>query len=232
MNTQVKRILFVLLSALFLGPLLPSDCDAQEIDTSTTESAKVQLNFPDQTEVKLLVDYVSTRLGIKILFDESVANKKITIKAPGEIPADTLLGLLESALKIKGLALVDAAQPGWKQIVETKDLQRIAEPTAGQPLEDFSNTTAVTQAFQLKHIDPQRISQIIKPFLTEPGANTIPVEDQKLLIVTGLRRQSQENHSAYRVHRPRWPREDPRILHGPARRSLFFSAANHTVPGL
>ena len=94
------------------------------------------------------------------------------------------MGLLESALKMKGLALVDAELPGWKRIRQTGDLSQISEPGGSQPLEAFALTAAVTQVFELKHIDPERISQIIKPFLTQPGANTITVPDQHLLIVT------------------------------------------------
>lgn len=144
----------------------------------------VQLNFPDEVELKLLVDYVSTRMGVKILFDEQVANKRISIKSPGQIPADSLMGLLESALKMKGLALVDADVPGWKRIVQTNDLSQISKPRGDQPLENFGVTTAVTQVFELKHVEPERIAQIIKPFLTQPGANTINVNDQHLIIVT------------------------------------------------
>jgi type II secretory pathway component GspD/PulD (secretin) len=152
--------------------------------TAITAAAMVKLNFPEQVELKLLIDYVSQRLGVKILYDEQVANKKITIKAPQEIPAQSLMGLLESSLKMKGLALVDASTPGWKRIVATTDLSQIAKPQNGQPLGEMAATAAVTQAFELKHIDPQQLSQIIKPFLTQPGANTINVPGQNVLIVT------------------------------------------------
>jgi general secretion pathway protein D len=94
------------------------------------------------------------------------------------------MGLLESALKMKGMALVEADVPGWKRIRATADLSQIAQPRGNQPLEAFGMTAAVTQVFELKHTDPERISQIIKPFLTQPGANTITVADQRLLIVT------------------------------------------------
>jgi general secretion pathway protein D len=144
----------------------------------------VQLNFPDEVELRLFVDYVSARMGVKILFDDQVANKRITIKSPGQIPADSLMGLLESTLKMKGFALVNADVPGWKRIVPTNDLSQISQARGDRPLEDFGVTTAITQVFALKHVDPERIGQIIKPFLTQPGGNTINVNDQRLIIVT------------------------------------------------
>lgn len=152
------------------------------------DPALVRLNFPDQMDLKLLVEYVSSRLGVKILYDEDVLNKKITIKAPNEIPASSLLDLLESSLKMKGLALVDADVPDWKQIVVSRDLTRIAQPDDAKNLQDFEATVAITRAFTLTHIDPQKLSQIVKPFLTEPGANTITVPEQNLLIITDYAR--------------------------------------------
>jgi general secretion pathway protein D len=151
---------------------------------ATPQQAMVQLNFPEEVELKLLVDYVSSRLDVKILYDDQLASKRITIKSPGQVPTNSLMGLLESALKMKGMALVDADVPGWKQIRPTTDLSQIAEPTGNQPLEAFGMSAAVTQVFELKHVDPEKIGQIIKPFLTQPGANTITVADQRLLIVT------------------------------------------------
>jgi general secretion pathway protein D len=165
-------------------PLAPDQASTAE-SSKKTDSAMVKLNFPEEIDLKLLVEYVSTRLGVKILYGEEVAKKKISIKAPSEIPAQSLMNLLESALKMKELALVDADVPGWKQIVSSSDLTRISRPgQIDRPLEDIEATIAVTQAFPLTHIAPDKASQIIKPFLTEPGANTITLPDQKLLIIT------------------------------------------------
>jgi type II secretory pathway component GspD/PulD (secretin) len=150
---------------------------------ATPAEGNVTLNFPDQTELSLLIEYVSQRLGVKILYDEQVANKQITIKAPGEIPAASLMNVLESALKIKGLALIDGDVPGWKQIVQMKDLAQIAQPSQ-ENLAQLENTEAITQAFQLKYTTPEKLATIVKPFLTEPGANTITVPEQNLLVIT------------------------------------------------
>jgi hypothetical protein len=81
-------------------------CHGQEqpaagLPAAAAAEEKVQLNLPNQSELSLLIEYVSQRLGVKILYDEQVANKQITIKAPGEIPAASLLDVLQSALKIK-----------------------------------------------------------------------------------------------------------------------------------
>ena len=171
----VKVVLFiVLLSSL---PALQAKQIAPAQDS-------VKLNFPEQMDLKVLIEYVSRRVGVKILYDEQVANKKITIKAPGDVPAGTLLEVLQSALKIKGLALVDADVTGWKKIVANRDLTTIAQPAAGVDSDPANKSQAVTQTFKLKHVKAEKISVTIKPFLTVPGANVITISEQNLLIIT------------------------------------------------
>ena len=178
---------FALLSCILLSGTGVNLAFAEEPKPATTPAsgpAQVQLNFPEDVELKMFVDYVSARLNVKILYDEQIANKKVTIKAPGQIPADSLMELLESVLKMKGMALVDGDVKGWKRIRATTDLSQISRPGGNQPLEELGTTTAVTQVFELKFTDTERLAQTIKPFLTQPGANTITVPDQRLLIVT------------------------------------------------
>jgi len=141
----------------------------------------IQLNFPTEIEVKTLADYVSDRLKISIFYDDSIRGKRITVRAAQPIPASSLLGVLQSALKMKGLLMVDAETPGWYRIVASTrltDLSRMgvdAEGISGVP---------VTETFFLKHLDVQRMDGIIKQFLTQPGANSIAVSESHLLIVT------------------------------------------------
>lgn len=94
---------------------------------------QVALNFPDNVELKSLVEYVSDRLGINILYDEQIVNQRLTLKTPAEIPKSSLLELLQSALKMKGLVLVDGDQRGWKKIVAAGNLVQMAR-SATQPV--------------------------------------------------------------------------------------------------
>jgi len=146
----------------------------------------IQLNFPENMPVKVLVEYVGQQLEMNILYEESILKKTITISAPTKVPEDSLLGLLRSVLKATGLALVEADQPGWYRIVESKDLSRVAgrlaEDTEG--LADTEATSAVMQVFRLEHVTPQFMAQTIKPMLSSPGGNSLAVEERRLLIVT------------------------------------------------
>jgi general secretion pathway protein D len=177
-----------ILAAIFTGELaLSMRALAQAVPVDPTGT--VQVNFPNEIELKVLVDYVSQRLGVRILYDSQNVNKKVNIRAPGEIPASTLLGVLESVLKMNGLALVDADVDGWKRIVQATQLPSIAE-TIGrdESIEQMPRTTPVTQAFVLQHADANQLKQTLTPFLTQGsgtgGSNIIAQKEGNLLVVT------------------------------------------------
>jgi len=150
------------------------------------EENLIQLNFPENLEVKVLVDYVTSRLGINVLYDEGLLKRRVTISAPTKIPKESLSGLLQSVLRMSGLVLVAGDQPGWKQIVPsqnlvavTRDIQRDA-----QQLADAQATTAITQVFELANVAPSAVEPVIKPFLSAPGGNSFAVPERNLLFVT------------------------------------------------
>ena len=180
MNMSTSSVIakIVLLMALLCG--LPS-LQAQQPDIT---QEPVKLNFGGPVELSILIKFISNKIGVKILYDEQVANKKITINAPGEITATSLLEVLQSALKFKGLALVDADVAGWKKIVVNRNLTTIAKPAGELDFDPANKSQAVTQTFRLKHAKAEKIAVTIKPFLTEPGANVITIPEQNLLIIT------------------------------------------------
>jgi general secretion pathway protein D len=143
----------------------------------------ISLDFPPNLELKVLIQYVGDRLGINFIYDEQDVSQRITIVSPAQISKDSLLGLLESSLKMKGLVVVDGDQPGWRKIVPASDLKSFGSPTT-QPAQGAPPAVAVTQIFTLRFADPQRADGVIKPFLTPSGGNSIPLPEQHLLIVT------------------------------------------------
>jgi len=184
----------------FLGPafflatvLLPSWTVAQQEPAPPTatppaagEGELIQLNFPENLEVKLFVDYVSQRLGLNILYDESVIKKRVTIVAPTKVPKDSLLGLLQSVLKMTGLALVDADQPGWQRVISSQELLSATKgfEETSEAFAKAEATTVITQIFTLKNTSTSKAEQTIKPFLSKPGGNTFSMADRRMLFVT------------------------------------------------
>lgn len=148
------------------------------------QPAMVELNFPDNLELKTLVDYVGKRLNINFLYDENLAGKRITLKTPKQIPVDSLMGLMESALRMKGLAVYPQAD-GTLRIEMAKQLtQGSTSPTTLPAGSEARPGIAVTRFFELKNTSPQRLDEIIKPFLSTPSASTTQLVEHKTLIVT------------------------------------------------
>src|SRR3954452_20245809 len=105
----------------------PATQPATSPASQPTADQLITLDFPaDGVEVRKLADIVSRRLNVPILYDESINNKKVILRIPGRVPEGALMGLLQSALRMKQLALVDADQPGWKQIVASQNLAAAA----------------------------------------------------------------------------------------------------------
>jgi type II secretory pathway component GspD/PulD (secretin) len=147
----------------------------------------ITLTFPDNMDLKVFVEYVSQSLKLNILYEDQTISQTVTIKAPTKVPKSSLLGLLESVLKMKGLALVDAEQPGWKRIIPATGLIATARPSTQEvdaaPAPD-KRKLAVSQIFTIQQADVAKVDTTIKPFLTTPGGNSIPLAEQRLLIVT------------------------------------------------
>jgi len=146
----------------------------------------IQLTFPKNSEISMLVEYVSKRLDINILYSESVGRKKVTINSPARVPESSLMGLLQSVLRMAGLTIVDAEQPGWKKIVPDKDLLAITSRFRrdGEMPAEVAAMTPITQVFQLRHAEVAAVEKSVKPLLSKPGGNTLAVDQRRLLIVT------------------------------------------------
>src|SRR5215212_10632193 len=167
---------------LLIGMCLPGQVMAQAPATQPAD-ALVTMDFPAEgVELRVLADIVTRRLKIPIIYDDAINNKKVIVHVPRDVPESALLGILQSALRMKQMVLVDAEQPGWKQIVSAQNLAAVAKPAA--PGKTPQPGTAVTQVFNLKHADPSRAVEAVRPFLSQPGGNIQAVPGQKSLIVS------------------------------------------------
>jgi type II secretory pathway component GspD/PulD (secretin) len=151
------------------------------------QPSTVRINFRGETPLTALVEYVSQRLKIRFLYDESLAQKKINLQAPEEIPVESLMDLLQSTLRINNLVMVETENKGWFRIAATSNISQIALPSsADNDLAGMGAATPVTRVYTLQRADPSQIATQIAPFLTSPGASSFPVPANKTLIVTDV----------------------------------------------
>ena len=174
----------LLLMGLLAQTLYTTSGLAQEADLDEL----IEFNPPPVVEMNLLIQMVSDELSLNIMFDEQVGSQRVRMLVPEPIPRSSMRGLLEGALQMNGFALIEAEEPGWLRVVEARNLLDVAPPPLppGEEdgVEDGQPTSALTRVFSLTHGDLQRVEQLVRPFLTEPGGNLQLVPEQRLLIVT------------------------------------------------
>lgn len=176
----------VLVLIMVFGAFRPTVGHGQETGTSDV----VSLNFPASVELRLLIDYVADRLSMNILYGDEVGRARVTLKSPAEVPVDALQGILESALRMNGLALVDADQPGWKRVITLQGMTATTRRVDDLAAEDQAGiNTVVTQLIELRHTDPSRLEGLLRPFLTPQGGNLIIDAERRLLIITDFKSQ-------------------------------------------
>lgn len=151
---------------------------------TTAPDELVSLNLAEGVPLRVLIDYVSQEFGVNIVYDDQLASRQVTVKAPERLPRSALPALLESALKANGLALIDAEQKGWKRIVPLAQAARPAEAPFRRPEQQAGPSAALTQVFRLNYVNPAELEKALKPFLSGEGASAFSVEGQGLLVVT------------------------------------------------
>ncbi|NOZ20068.1 MAG: type II secretion system secretin GspD [Planctomycetes bacterium] len=143
----------------------------------------VELTFSEDVDIRVIVDYVSTRLNKRFLYDETLQGT-VTIRSPGRVPLASLYSLLESILQMKGFAMIPAGD--WIKIVKSADIQKQAtkiltpQETAKLPKGD----QVATQVIQLEHASVEDAVQLVTPFLTTPGGSAQAVQGTDFIIIT------------------------------------------------
>ena len=157
--------LFAIVLFLALRPGL-----AQEPTSRLSEPA-VEWKFPPQTEVRELIEYAAEKLDFGVLYDDQIDNVRITIRTSTTVPLSSVLPLLESILRMKDLALVDAEIPGWKRVVRINELVTAAPMVDGSDSSVHRASQPVTEIIRLRGIDASRVVDSLKHFLSLPESS-------------------------------------------------------------
>ena len=154
--------------------------------TQPAEAEMIQLNLPKNLQVKTLVEYISQRMQMNILYDESLVKGTVTVNSPAKIPKDSLMDLFKGILKINGLVLVEADQPGWKRIVASKDLLLTTREvdTTGTRIKRAEAMEVVSQVFEPRNVSAESLAKTISTFLTQPGGSTFLIPGRNTMIIT------------------------------------------------
>ena len=161
--------------------------DAKSAETIKYEEEMIDLALPANFPLTQLITIVSNELKIKFLFDETKTAQKITLKCPEKVKRKSLLGILNSVLKIHSMAIVDADEKGWLKIIAAADVAKSTELRISSPnkLRTLDPAIGVTQVFAIKHVPMEKIEKVIDGFLTGGTAAQITyIKEQRLMIIS------------------------------------------------
>jgi type II secretory pathway component GspD/PulD (secretin) len=172
---------FLFFACLCAAPSVVAQVGPAPAATQGASDKAVTMDFPAEgVELRTLADIVTKRLKIPILYDDSINAKKVIIRVPVDVPESALLGVLQSALRMKQMALIDADLPGWKQIVSATNLAAVARPAG---VAGTGTGTPIIEVFNLKQTDPGRVVDSVRPFLST-GGQIQAVSGQRAVIIS------------------------------------------------
>ena len=170
-----------------------ADTKAKAAEAIKYEDEMIDLSLPSNFALTELISIVSNELKIKFLFDETKTTQKITLKCPEKVKRKSLLGILNSVLKVHGMAIVDADEKGWLKIIAAGDVAKSTELRITSPnkLKMLDPAIGVTQVFPIQHVSMEKIQSVIGTFLTggagtqgAGGKNITFIKEQRLMIVS------------------------------------------------
>lgn len=147
---------------------------------------RVQLTFPDNVPLKTVIDYIAARLGRNILYDDSQVNRTVTLRCPMPVDKDQLLELLRSALRFRGLALVEGERASWLKVIADEKLMQMAPHQLlaegqGEP------GGVVTHIFELQNIPLRQFADLATAMISKPGGNVLELPGGKAVVITDYR---------------------------------------------
>lgn len=152
------------------------------------KTTRIQLTFPDQVELKTVLDYVSSRLNTNILYDQEVGSRRVTIRSPKPVRSDQLLPLLRSMLRFRGFVLSEAEAGAWYKVRPADELAKAGQWVKAKEAQQAADHRVVTSVIELEHIQAKRFKELANPFLSQGGGNVISLPGGQRLVVTDYAR--------------------------------------------
>ncbi len=156
--------------------------EEQEHEEKRSKTQGITGSFTN-VDIIEFISFLGNAMGKNFIFDENDLQFQITVVTSEEEPLENLLGLLLQRLQANGLTITEQ---GNTLLIHKNPAVRspgevVIEGETGEPQGEV-----ITQVFRLNTLDPDKISEIIRPLLSN-DALILVLRDSNNLILTDLK---------------------------------------------
>lgn len=149
------------------------------------DGGMVQITLQGEVPLKAVIDFLSQRLNLQFIYGQDIGNRRVTVRAPNQVPVRSLLPVFSSVLKMENLALVESQTAGWYRIVDVADMARFARTSDPVTvIRELGVATPVTVAIPLKSLQAQQMTTVLRPLLSPKGATIVAVPASNRVVIS------------------------------------------------
>jgi len=169
------------------GKSIKSPAKRAAADSMLPGDTMLELNFPEQVDIEVLIDFVGKRLKRNFMYLGKVKGKKITLKSNRKIPLSKLQPLLASALAMNDMAMIHDGM--YIKVIEKSELKNYPFPIRKRKdINELSPSDNIIQIeIPLKYARASNVKKILGDFATlgkGAAANIVAIDASNTLIIT------------------------------------------------
>jgi len=135
-------------------------------------------------EMKSIIEKLAAWTGKVIIPTDTAMQQRVTIYAPEKLPRSRAIGVIYSALRLKGYIATETDGEIFLEPITDAKLGRIPTIAAGEPLALIDNKEQIVQKFfQMTSYSPSEMGTIIQPLIGEHGYVSVDEASRTLMVI-------------------------------------------------
>lgn len=135
-------------------------------------------------EMKSIIEKLAAWTGKVIIPTDTAMQQRVTIYAPEKLPRSKAIGVIYSALRMKGYVATETDGEIFLEPITDAKLGRIPTIAADEPLALIENKEQIVQKFfAMKSYSPSEMGTIIQPLIGEHGFVSVDEASGTLMVI-------------------------------------------------
>jgi len=135
-------------------------------------------------EMKSIIEKLAAWTGKVIIPTDTAMQQRVTIYAPEKLPRSKAIGVIYSALRLKGYIATETDGEIFLEPITDAKLGRIPTIAADEPLALIDNKEQIVQKFfQMTSYSPSEMGTIIQPLIGEHGYVSVDEASRTLMVI-------------------------------------------------